>query len=565
MMRMPSTRSRRLLALAIVGAIACLGSAGPAAAASRQAYVFEDDTTLTTNPIGVLQELRHLGVTTVRLALRWSTIAPSPTSRTRPNFNASDPNAYPQGAWAIYDAIVADAGRDGIQLMFNPTGYAPLWAQGANPAKYGSHYDPKYAFMPSANEYKQFVEAVGKRYPTVRTWELYNEPNFGEDLSPQGIAHSTVLYSPVMYRALANAGWQALQATGHGHDTILIGATAAHGAVIPAKHGTGLPGAYGETPPLQFMRELYCLDSNYRPYRGAAAAVRKCPASAAAARGFRAQNPVLFKASGWSTHPYPLGNDGDLPPTQTSYKGADFAGFSQLPNVSATLDRVQRAYHSTKHFPVWNTEYGYITNPPNRSSKDVSPATQAVFDNWAEYLSWRNPRIASAMQFLLYDPNPVLGTPECGGFASGLLFYPVQLPTPGCTLYPPGAAKPGLGAYRLPIFLPTSSARRGQAVTVWGCLRPAHFAIADTGKPQTVLIQYRRGGSGGWSTVASVRFTNPSASCYFTRQVKFPASGSVRLSYTYPVNDPRLEPGVAQTYFDPLVPALSRVASIAIR
>ncbi len=562
---MSSTRSGRLLALLVAGGLACLGGAAPAGASTRQVSVFQDDTTLTTNPAGMLQELRHLGVNTVRLGIKWSTIAPAPTSRTRPNFNASDPNAYPQGAWSIYDTIVADARADGLQLMFNPTGYAPLWAQGANPGKYGSHYDPKFAFMPSASEYQQFVEAVGKRYPTVHTWELYNEPNFGEDLSPQGIDGSHVLYAPVMYRALAAAGWTALRATGHAHDTILIGATAAHGSVIPAKHGTGLPGAYGETPPLQFMRELYCLDSNYQPYRGAAAAARKCPTTAAAARGFRAQNPALFNASGWSTHPYPLGNDGGLPPTQTTYKGPNYAGFSQLPNVSATLDRIQRVYHSGRRIPVWNTEYGYITNPPNRSEHFASPATQGYYDNWAEYLSWRNSRIASAMQYLLYDPNPVVGTPECGGFASGLLYYSVPVPTPGCTPFPAGAAKPGLNAYRLPIFLPTSSARPGNAVTVWGCLRPVHYALVDTGKPQTVLIQYQRGGRGAWSTVSSVTFTNPSSSCYFTRQVKFPASGSVRLSYSYPANDLRLQPGVVHTYFDPLVPTLSRVAGIAIK
>jgi Cellulase (glycosyl hydrolase family 5) len=562
---MRSNWSRRLPALMIAGAIGCLGSAAPAVASSRQVSVFEDDTTLTENPAGMLQEARHLGVNTVRLAIRWSTIAPSPTSRTRPNFNASDPNAYPVGVWSIYDTIVADAKADGIQLMFNPTGYAPLWAQGANPAKYGSHYDPKYAFMPSASEYKQFVEAVSKRYPTVHTWELYNEPNFGEDLSPQGIDGSHVLYAPVMYRALAGAGWSALHATGHGRDTILIGATAAHGSVIPSNHGTGLPGAYGETPPLQFMRELYCLDSNYRPYRGAAAAVRNCPTTAAAARSFRAQNPVLFRSSGWSTHPYPLGKDGGLPPTQTNYKGPNYAGFSQLPNVSATLDRIQSVYHSGTRLPVWNTEYGYITNPPNRSEHFVSPTTQGLYDNWAEYLSWSNSRIASAMQFLLYDPNPVVGTPECGGFASGLLYYPVPMPTPGCTPFAAGAAKPGLDAYRLPIFLPQSSAHRGQAVTVWGCLRPAHYALVDTGKPQTVSIKYQRAGGGAWSTVASATFTNPSASCYFTRRVKFPASGSVRLSYSYPVGDVRLQPGVVQTYFDPAVPTVSRTASIAIK
>jgi hypothetical protein len=313
------------------------------------------------------------------------------------------------------------------------------------------------------------------------------------------------------------------------------------------------------------MRELYCLDSNYRPYRGAAAAVRKCPTTAAAARGFRAQNPALFDASGWSTHPYPLGKDGGLPPTQTNYKGPNYAGFSQLPNVSATLDRIQRVYHSGKRFAIWNTEYGYITNPPNRSEHFVSPATQAYYDNWAEYLSWRSGRVASAMQFLLYDPNPVVGTPECGGFASGFLYYPIPIATPGCTRYPPGAPKPGLDAYRLPIFLPASSVRRGQPVTVWGCLRPAHYALVDTGTRQNVLIQYQRGGRGAWSTVSSAAFTNPSSSCYFTRQVRLPASGSVRLAYTYPAGDLRLDPGVAQTYFDPLVPSVSRTASITIR
>ena len=39
--------------------------------------------------------------------------------------------------------------------------------------------------MPNANQYKLFVEALAKRYPSVHTWKLYNEPNFGEDLAPR--------------------------------------------------------------------------------------------------------------------------------------------------------------------------------------------------------------------------------------------------------------------------------------------------------------------------------------------------------------------------------------------
>jgi hypothetical protein len=428
-------------------------------------------------------------------------------------------------------------------------------------------FGAEFAFMPSTNQYKQFVEAVAKRYPSVHAWELYNEPNFGEDLAPQAINQSTVLYSPVMYRGLVNAAWGALHATGHGRDTIIVGALAAHGAHVPSrnKKRTGLPGAYGETPPLEFIRELYCLDSHYHSYRGAAARVRKCPTSAAASRRFRAQNPALFNATAWSDHPYPLGKDGNTPPTRTHYNNPNFAGFSQLPSMIKVLDKAQGPYRSGKRFPLWNTEYGYITNPPNRSGTNASLAAQAFFDNWAEYLSWKNSRIASTMQYLLVDPNPSIGTPECGGFASGIIFFNSPPTTRGCGAYPPGAAKPGLQAYRLPIYLPNGAAHPGHAVLVWGCVRPAQFALLDTHRPQTALIQFQRGSRGAWSTVAPVTFSNPAASCYFTRQVKFPASGSVRLIYSYPVTDVRLVPGYTHTYFDPLAPTVSRSASVTIR
>jgi hypothetical protein len=546
-------------------AMVALGPAPGAMASGRQVSLFQDDDALLQNPVSTLQELRHLGVTMIRVNVRWSLIAPSPDSRTRPSFNASDPNAYPAGAWAPYDTIVDDARAEGINVMFVPTAFAPLWAQGANPGKFGAHYDSEFAFMPSANEYKLFVEALGRRYPSVHTWELYNEPNFGEDLAPQGINGSRVLWSPVMYRGLVNAAWSALGATGHGRDTRIVGALAARGAVIAVRRGFGHPGAYGETPPLTFIRELYCLDSRYRPYTGAAARVRKCPATAKASRRFRGQNPALFNASAWSDHPYPLGHDGSTPPVTTHYRNRNFANFSQLPNMLKTLDQAVKAYHSRKRFGIWNTEYGYITNPPNASETFASLAAQGFFDNWAEYLSWKNGRISSAMQFLLYDPNPSVGTPECGGFSSGLVFFTTPPTTGGCSSYPPGAQKPGLDAYRLPIFVPNPKGRRGRPLTVWGCLRPARYAILDTRQPQTVQIQFARGSSTAWSTVANVTFGNPGSSCYFTRRLKFPASGSVRLSYSYPASDSGLLPGILGTNFVPGVASVSRTVAVKIR
>jgi hypothetical protein len=558
--------TRSILAAFAVFALA----AGPASASHGQVAILQDDDVLQSNPVVGLQEMRHLGVQMVREYVRWSTFAPAPNSHRRPRFNPSDPNAYPAANWRSLDAIVRGAQARGIKVMLVPTGFAPLWAQGPNPRRYGGRYDSKFAWEPSASQYGAFLHAVGERYsgsfvprgestplPRVSTWELYNEPNFGEDLAPQAIDGSSVIYSPRMYRALADAGWSALSATGHSRDTVLIGSLAAAGAQAKPGRGApqGLPGTYGETKPLVFMRELYCLDSSYHRYLGAAAAVRGCPTTSAGYRRFRAQNPVLFQATGVSDHPYVL--SGGHPPTEGSSKDPSYAQFNQLPRFAASLDRIQRVYGSGKHFPIWNTEYGYVTCPPTCHDRNhnVSPATAATYINWAEYMSWRNPRIASTMQYLLYDPNPSVGTPEYGGFASGLYYYP--------TVHG-GAAKPAYYAYRMPIFLPNAKGRRGRPVQVWGAVRPAPFAVADGDGPQYAQIQFAARG-GAWKTEKTVRIADPHG--YFDIWVSFPSSGSVRVLWSYPTFDPSLyEYGtqVSSGYSEPLVSATSRTATVKI-
>src|SRR5947209_7129844 len=108
-MRITRVRPGRLLAI-LVGAAAIVAvlTPPPAGASSSQISLFEDDLQMATNPAVTLQELRHLGVTMVRFNVRWSSIAPSPNSRKRPSFNASDSNAYPSGAWNLYDEMVRD-------------------------------------------------------------------------------------------------------------------------------------------------------------------------------------------------------------------------------------------------------------------------------------------------------------------------------------------------------------------------------------------------------------------------------------------------------------------------
>src|SRR5579875_392021 len=150
---------RRLLA----GAMALVrATARRRALASRtQVSVLEDDYNLFTNPAATLQELRHLGVNMVRVSVRWSSFAPDPNSHTIPQFDAADPNAYPPGTWTALDAIVLDAQSLGIQVLLNPAGGAPLWAQGPDPGRYGAHYTTVWAWKPNVSEFAQFVHALG--------------------------------------------------------------------------------------------------------------------------------------------------------------------------------------------------------------------------------------------------------------------------------------------------------------------------------------------------------------------------------------------------------------------
>jgi hypothetical protein len=535
-----------IAALAIGLAVAARVAPSAAVVAShQQVSILEDGTALFNNPAATLLELRHLGVGMVRVAVIWAAFAPDPDLRTKPQFNAADPNAYPAGTWTALDAIVLDANSLGIRVMFDPAGGCPIWAQGQNPGRYGARYTTEWCWKPNFSEFAQFVRALGTRYsgqfvpsgsstplPYVGVWELFNEPNTGMALGPEAVDGSRVAYAPKEYRQIADTSWAALQATGHRWDTILIGALGSEGSQAPPsqRHRRGLPGTYGEMAPLAFVRELYCLNPHYKRYLGWAAYLRGCPTTQRGYANFRRQHPVLFVASGFSDHPYDLAS-GTMPPTRpgrtkSGRTNPNWAEFARIPQLAATLDRIQRSYGSGKRFPIWNTEYGYITCPPNCSAHWVAPATAAAYLNWEEYLSWRNPRIANTMQYLLVDPDPNTTIPRNGGFASGLVFYG-------------GLPKADYYAYRMPIFTPSTRTRRGRALQVWGDVRPAPFAVADGHGPQYVQIQFMPSGSGHWTTLKKLKLTDPNG--YFTTWMTFPASGWVRTEWTYPPADKSLQ------------------------
>jgi hypothetical protein len=528
---------------ALIAVLAWLALPAGASASTAQVSIIQDDDAVLADPVGVLAKMRDLGAQQVRVAIRWDMIAPAADSFRAPSgFRAANPAAYPSAGWAPYDQIVRDALADGIEVNFNVVGGAPLWATGPGMPR-GSGY-PYHQWEPSAAAFRAFMEAVGRRYsgsydprtrrtspgnpddlPRVSFWSIWNEPDYGPSLAPQALpGHPNVEDSPRLYRQLVDAAWSGLRATGHGRDQFIFGELAPRSIQFTFGNFNGML-------PLVFLRALYCLDAGYHPLRGQAAALRGCPTTAAASGRFRSQHPALFQATGFSDHPYmrwyPPNDERNSPwVPHFSSLVTQFSSLGTIRNLERALDRVVRVYGSSRRFPIWNTEFGYLTNPPKRIWRKnhypyVSLNTAAYYDNWAEYLSYKDPRIASFEQYLLRDPVAPAAANNFGGFASGLLTFG-------------GRPKPGYGAWRMPLYLPrTVAASSSQPLEVWGAVKPVHFAMMD--QPSTieqVLLLFRPRDSQTYSIIDTIPISSPHG--YYDVREAFPSSGTLVAEWAYP-------------------------------
>jgi hypothetical protein len=274
--------------------------------------------------------------------------------------------------------------------------------------------------------------------------------------------------------------------------------------------------------PLRWLRALYCVDANYQKLTGVQATERGCPATPAASAQFAAQNPGLFQASGVAVHPYSFTS---LPPNVPIPNEPDYAELAVLPKLESTLDRLQRAYGSSRKFPIWSTEFGYITNPPN-NEYTITPARAAYYLNWAEYIHDRDPRIRSYDQYLLVDP------PAGSSFATGLAS-------------PTGVPKPTFYAYRMPLYMPNTAGSSGSALVVWGGARPSDIAARQTGQPQRVQLQFQTGARGPFKTIRTITLTDPYG--YFEVTQSFSHSGILRSRWRYPSGEAVYSRNVAVT------------------
>jgi hypothetical protein len=197
-------------------------------------------------------------------------------------------------------------------------------------------------------------------------------------------------------------------------------------------------------PPVDFWRELSCLDSKGRKLTGSNASVRDCT------------SPGRMDVTGIAHHPYTK-SAGRAPSDKGGSHDMTLASISRL---ELWADRGARAGRLPRNLPIYATEFGFQTNPPDRTS-GVSLSAQAQYLNQAEYMSWANSRLRSVAQYELFDEL------DTGAFQTGLRFED-------------GRAKPGLDAYRTPVW----SFKRGSYLYVWGMVRSARTST------QTATVEY---------------------------------------------------------------------------
>ena len=485
--------------VAVAAALAALLVSPAAASASRgQLTMMEDSTQLLNGDQAArdfaLDQFKSLGASIVKVRVQWRDYAPAPTAHTEPDFDATDPSAYPAGAWDRLDAAVEGIVARGMKpfLMVGPP--APEWATGGPTKKYVGVWKVDPA------EYGKFVEAIGRRYsganpgiPRVSMWSVWNEPNHPQFIQPlsEKISGKWVPTAADQYRRLYTAATDAFEATGHGRDTLLFG------EVLPI--GQRRLSTLGTISPLAWLREFFCLDARYRPFRGSAARARGC-----------SPFPKIV-TSGFAMHPYtkPVGPRFHLP-------NPDDATIGQIARVATALDRIAKTHRVKRRLPIYSTEFGIQTDPPDCIGQGAPIDQQAAIINEAEYDSYVNSRVKTYSQYLLID-DPVLtqfepGTNErYGRYQTGLLWgqNAVKCESPGIH-YAYGTPKePTFDAFQTPIYVRIVP-RKKRTVQVFGRARPVgatpvQIAILHNGRvvdsvtsSSYFLVTLRGSTSGRW-------------------------------------------------------------------
>ena len=175
----------------------------------------------------------QLGIDTLQLSVSWAAVAP-----TRPA-SPTDP-ADPAYRWpADVDLAAVEAARRRIRLSLL-VAQTPPWANGGR----------SQAWRPTrAQDLGDFLTAVARRYPAVRRWMIWGEPNRADRFQPN--APKSAL-GPRAYATLLDTSYAALKRVSR-HNIVIGANTWTGGTVKPADflRWMRLPG--GRPPRLDWL------------------------------------------------------------------------------------------------------------------------------------------------------------------------------------------------------------------------------------------------------------------------------------------------------------------------
>ena len=477
--------------------------------------ILQDDGLLLYRPQAEVEaavaRMRELGIDRVRITASWSSLTRTPEAEAKPaDFNAADPGAYEQARWSGLDTAIRAIRAAGMKVLVDIGFWAPHWATDDPPGpRARSNIDPQAfadfatavalrysgAFTPPAEAGGPAPEptedatligelvqplvpfplpqlpppvgpapgahapqapgaAVAGPLPSVDRFVIWNEPNHQGLLLPQWKSDGTTPASPAVYRAMLRAGYAAVKAVRR-TASVLIGNTSS----------TGGERGKGPVPPLEFLRELACVNAKLKPRTTGDCA------------GF-----TQLPGDGWAHHPYSQ-NERPERVSDPKRERGDLR-LADTPVLARTLDRLVRIGRLARaNRNVYLTEFGYETKGiPGRPRIDETQ--QARWMTWAEYIADRVPAVKSFAQFLLRDqpPSPVRVSQSdkrpYGEYSTGLLHID-------------GTEKVVARTFLAGLF---AQLRPAGKVLVYGRLR--------LGAGSRVIVLQRRVRGGAWKRVA---------------------------------------------------------------
>jgi hypothetical protein len=217
----------------LLAAVAIFPAASQARSGGHRALKMIWGTVDLANGKSAFPTYHKLGVQVFQIELNWAQTAP-----TKPA-NPKDPSD-PAYQWpAALSQALASAARYHIRVCVLVIG-APSWATG-NPSPFTAPIHP--------SDFGNFLTAAARKYPSVRDWMIWGEPNRSANFSPEP-TNSPV--GPRRYALLLNAGYHALKAVS-AKNVVIGGNNASYGTVNPQQFVNAMRLPNGKPPPLDYF------------------------------------------------------------------------------------------------------------------------------------------------------------------------------------------------------------------------------------------------------------------------------------------------------------------------